>query len=312
MSNHNPTPEEETSTEKAVIAERINGYVMKVGTPELRPEVERFARGVLRSLEPSSAGQAAQWLSLVARYGMHLAELGYELKPSEVFKKHHVDRYVENDFLLARPNGSRAAVRRVLYAAGRKHAARTYPKGLKPIPRAKSKRPYTKDEIERYLHMARSQKTRYRRMTTCSSILLAAGAGLALSEAKWVRGCDIVKEARRILVDYKGPSPRRIEVLPAYRKELYEIAQANPDKYLLGRNATTTRDLSGRIKRDVHGKDQLPDLNFTRLRDSWLLHHLKTIEFDRFLILAGLNSASGLDRILPFLKQDDDDTGAQP
>src|SRR5690606_7399468 len=98
----------------------------------------------------------------------------------EVFKKHHVDRYVENDFVRARPNGSRAAARKVLYAAGRKYAPRTYPKGLKPIPRPEPKRPYTRDEIERYLHMGRSQKTRYRRTTTCSSILLAAGAGLAL------------------------------------------------------------------------------------------------------------------------------------
>ena len=60
-----------------------------------------------------------------------------------------------------------------------------------PLPRERSRQPYSPAQIDGYLALADAQPTQRRRMRAAGLVCLGAGAGLIRSDLREVRGTDV-------------------------------------------------------------------------------------------------------------------------
>ena len=97
--------------------------------------------------------------------------------------------------------GLSGAARRTLRTNQRFIARRVVPQFYPadvPLPRERSKQPYTRAEIGGFLALADAQPTRERRMRASGLICLGAGAGLIRADLRDMRGSDVTARSRAL------------------------------------------------------------------------------------------------------------------
>ena len=133
---------------------------------------------------------------------------------------------VAERFTRCAPGLSRVA-RRTLRAnlrfIGRRVVPEFYPADL-PLPRERSKEPYSPAQIAGYLALADVQPTTGRRMRTAGLVCLGAGAGLIRGDLRGARGADVACRSGGVVVTVRGARPRTVPVLARYHARLLAAA----------------------------------------------------------------------------------------
>jgi hypothetical protein len=133
--------------------------------------------------------------------------------------------------------------------------------------------PYSAEELEAIARDARNQATAFRRRAARALLALGAGAGLDGRWAGKVRGTDVIQSPEAVLVRVGPPSPRLVPVLARSEAELLDLAAMAGDELLVGPRSPHRNRLSYTRYR-IESSQGTPTLSLSRLRTTWLVHHL--------------------------------------
>jgi hypothetical protein len=167
---------------------------------------------VIAGTEPAGRERAKNLLWAAGKLAGYAASLGLDLVPGVVFHPSVIERFAR-----CAPGLSPVA-RRTLRTNQRfiaRHAAPELHPADVPLPRERSKVPYSPAEIDGYLALADAQPTTERRMRAAGLICLGAGAGLIRGGLRDVRGSDVACRSGGVVVQVRGRAPASCRSLPA-------------------------------------------------------------------------------------------------
>jgi integrase len=163
-----------------------------------------------------------------------------------------------------------------------------YPADL-PLPRERSKRPYSPAEVSGYLALADAQPTAERRMRAAGLVCLGAGAGLIRGDLRDARGADVACRSGGVVVTVRGARPRAVPVLARYHRVLLASARFAGDALICGGADPGRRNLTA-----LDGGGGLPRLDTSRLRATWLADCGELLGLATFMRAAGISCSQRL------------------
>ena len=176
-----------------------------------------------------------------------------------------------------------------------------YPQDL-PLPRERSKHPYSHAEIGGYLALADAQPTAERRMRTAALVCLGAGAGLVRGDLRDARGSDIACRSGGVVISVRGARPRTVPVLARYHARLLAAAQAAGNALICGGADPGRRNITNPLVAALDGGGGLPRLDTSRLRATWLADCAELLGLATFMHAAGISCSQRLGDLLTALE----------
>ena len=258
----------------------------------LSTEVAGFARAVVGAAEPTSPARAKALLFAAGKLGTFATSAGLELAPGSVFAPSTIERYIALERGALGPATART-VRSNLRAIARAVLVHQSP-GPVPLSRERSKAPYSAAQIDAYLALADAQPTAARQMRLGALICLGAGAGLMGADLRAVRGGDIALRSGGVLVDVAGKRPRSVPVLARYHERLLGAADFAGAAHVIGGYSASRRNVTCGLVASVSGGADLPALDTSALRATWLTHCAEAIGLKAFMDAAGITCSQRL------------------
>jgi integrase len=168
-----------------------------------------------------------------------------------------------------------------------------YPGDL-PLPRERSKRPYSPAQIAGYLALADAQPTTERRMRAAALVCLGAGAGLIRGDLRDARGGDVTARSGGVVITVRGARPRTVPVLARYHARLLAAAAFAGSGLLCGGSDPGRRNLTNPLIAALDGGGGLPRLDTSRLRATWLAGCAEVLGLATFMHAAGISCSQRL------------------
>jgi integrase len=168
-----------------------------------------------------------------------------------------------------------------------------YPADL-PLPRERSRQPYSPAEIAGLLALADAQPTMERRMRAAGLVCLGAGAGLIRGDLRDARGTDVACRSGGVVVQVRGPRPRAVPVLARYHAPLLAAARFAGAGLVCGGTDPGRRNLTSRLAAALDGGGGLPRLDTSRLRATWLADCGELLGLATFMRAAGISCSQRL------------------
>ena len=187
----------------------------------MSPRAAAFARRVVPPAGPAGRERARNLLWAAGKLADYGTGLGLEAVPEVLLHPSSAERFTRCAPGLS--GVARRTLRTNLRFIGRRVVPQLYPADL-PLPRERSKKPYSLAEISGFLALADAQPTTERRMRAAGLVCLGAGAGLIRGDLREVRGTDIACRSGGVLVTVRGPCPRAVPVLSRYQGRLLAAA----------------------------------------------------------------------------------------
>ena len=157
-----------------------------------------------------------------------------------------------------------------------------------PLSRERAKSPYSGAQIEAYLALADAQPTPARRARLFGLVALGAGAGLMGADLRAVRGSDVMARSGGVIVAVSGERPRVVPVLARYHDRLLAAARFAGTGYVIGGYSASRRNVTSGLVAAVAGGMDLPALEVSRLRATWLSTCAQIIGLKGFMDAAGI------------------------
>jgi hypothetical protein len=224
-----------------------------------------FATSPLSRRDQSHNYVGALWAA--GKLADYAASLGLELVPGAVFHPPVIERFARS------APGVSGVARRTLRTNQRFIARRVvpqlYPADV-PLPRERSKAPYTAAEIGGFLALADAQPTAERRMRAAGLVCLGAGAGLIRGDLRDARGTDMACRSGGVVVTVHGARLRTVPVLGRYHARLLAAAEFAGTGLICGGSAPGRRNITNPLITALDGGGGLPRLDTSRLRATWL------------------------------------------
>jgi integrase len=188
---------------------------------------------------------------------------------------------------------ARRTLRTNLRFTGRRVVPQFYPADV-PLPRERSKQPYSPAEIAGYLALADAQPTAERRMRAAGLVCLGAGAGLIRGDLRDVRGTDVARRSGGVVVTVRGARPRTVPVLARYHFRLLAAARSAGDALICGGADPGRRNITNPLVAALDGGTGLPRLDTSRLRAAWLRDCGEMLGLATFMHAAGISCSQRL------------------
>jgi integrase len=255
------------------------------------PEAAAFARDVITVTGPEGRERAKNLLWAAGKLADYATGLGLDLVPEVVLHPSVAERFTR-----CAPGLSpvaRRTLRTNLRFIGRRVVPQFYPADL-PLPRERSKRPYSPAEISGFLALADAQPTTGRRMRAAGVVCLGAGAGLIRSDLRGVRGTDVACRSGGVLVTVRGVRARTVPVLSRYHGRLLAAARFAGRGLVCGGNDPGRRNITNPVVRALDGGGGLPRLDTGRLRATWLAEVAEQLGLATFMHAAGISCCQRL------------------
>ncbi|HET9969051.1 MAG TPA: hypothetical protein VFQ68_12525 [Streptosporangiaceae bacterium] len=201
---------------------------------------------------------------------------------------------------------SRRTLRTNLRFIARRAVPHLYP-GDVPLPRERSKQPYTAVEIGGFLALADAQPVAGRRMRAAALVCLGAGAGLIRGDLRLVRGADVCCRSGGVVVDVRGPRARAVPVLSRYQSRLLAAAAFAGDALICGGAEDGRRNTTHPLVRSLDGGGGLPRLDTSRLRATWLADCGRQLGLATFMHAAGISCSQRLGDLVAGLEPGGED-----
>ena len=254
-------------------------------------EAAAFARDVITAAGPGGQERAKNLLWAAGKLADYAASLGLDLVPAVVLHPSVAERFTR-----CAPGLSpvaRRTLRTNLRFIGRRVVPHLYPADL-PLPRERSKQPYSPAEISDYLALADAQPTAGRRMRAAGLVCLGAGAGLIRGDLRDARGTDIACRSGGIVVTVRGTRPRTVPVLARYHARLLAAAAFAGTGLICGGTDPGRRNITNPLVAALDGGSGLPRLDTSRLRATWLADCAGLLGLATFMHAAGISCSQRL------------------
>jgi len=249
------------------------------------PQAAVFARDVITQVAPEGRERAKNLLWAAGKLADYAASLGLDLVPEVVLHPPTAERFTRCAPGLS--GAARRTLRTNLRFIGRRVVPQFYPADL-PLPRERSKRPYSPAEIAGFLALADAQPTTERRMRAAGLVCLGAGAGLIRSDLRDVRGTGVACRSGGVLVTVRGARPRTVPVLSRCHAPLLAAARFAGRGLICGGNDRGRRNITNPLIAALDGGTGLPRLDTSRLRATWLADCAEQLGLATFMHAAGI------------------------
>jgi integrase len=269
----------------------VAAYIGRWRPSSVSPEAAAFARDVIAKTGPDGRERAKNLLWAAGKLADYAASLGLDLVPEVVLHPSTAERFTRCAPGLS--GAARRTLRTNLRFIGRRVVPQFYPADL-PLPREKSKRPYSPAEIGGYLALADAQPTAERRMRAAGLVCLGAGAGLIRGDLRDVRGTDVACRSGGVLVTVRGARPRTVPVLDRYHAPLLAAARFAGRGLVCGGADPGRRNITSPLIAALDGGSGLPRLDTSRLRATWLADCAQQLGLATFMHAAGITCSQRL------------------
>ena len=270
----------------------------------MSPPAAAFARDVITAAGPAGQERAKNLLWAAGKLADYAASLGLDLVPAVVLHPSVAERFTR-----CAPGLSpvaRRTLRTNLRFIGRHVVPHLYPADL-PLPRERSKQPYSPAEIAGYLALADAQPTTGRRMRAAGLVCLGAGAGLIRGDLRDARGADVSARSGGVVVTVRGARPRAVPVLARYHTRLLAAARFAGTGLICGGTDPGRRNLTNPLIIALDGGGGLPRLDTSRLRATWLAQAADLLGLATFMRAAGISCSQRLGDLLAGLEPGSED-----
>jgi hypothetical protein len=263
------------------------------------PAAAAFARDVITRAGPQGRERAKNLLWAAGKLADWAIGLGLEAAPEVVLHPSAAERFARCAPGLS--GAARRTLRTNLRFVGRRVVPHLYPQDL-PLPRERSKQPYSPAQIGGYLALADAQPAGGRRMRAAGLVCLGAGAGLIRGDLRDVHGTDVACRSGGVVVTVRGTRPRTVPVLARYHARLLAAARSAGDGLILCGADPGRRNLANPLVAALDGGNGLPRLDTSRLRATWLRDAAELLGLATFMHAAGITCSQRLGDLIAGLE----------
>jgi integrase len=269
----------------------VAAYIGRWEPSSASAQAAAFARDVVAKTAPEGRDRAKSLLWAAGKLADYAMPLGLEAVPEVLLHPSVTERFTRCAPGLS--PAARRTLRTNLRFIGRRVVPQLYPADL-PLPRERSKKPYSPAEISGFLALADAQPTAERRMRAAGLICLGAGAGLIRGDLRDVRGSDVSCRSGGVLVQVRGLRARAVPVLSRYQDRLLAAAESAGSAPVCGGTETGRRNITTPLVRSLDGGGGLPRLDTSRLRATWLAGCGELLGLAAFMRAAGISCSQRL------------------
>jgi integrase len=277
----------------------IAAYIGRWRPSSVPPQAASFARAVIGELAPDRRERAKNLLWAAAKLADYGTGLGLEAVPEVLLHPSVIERFTRS------APGISAVARRTLRTNLRFIARRVVPQlapADAPLPRERSKAPYSAAQIAGYLALADAQPTAARRMRAAGLVCLGGGAGLIRGDLRAVRGSDIIARSGGVIAEVRGPRARVVPVLARYHEPLLAAAAFAGTGLVTGGTDPGRRNVTTPLITALAGGTGLPRLDTSRLRATWLADCARLLGLATFMTAAGITCSQRLGDLIAGLE----------
>ncbi len=200
--------------------------------------------------------------------------------------------------LEARACSTRGTYRSALY---RLAVAVNGPPGCRPtpFPGARAPAPYSPADRAELAALAAAQRDAARRSSALALVVFGMGAGLRPGELVALRGDDVTRHGRQVVVHAGGPAARLVPVTPDYAGRARELARRAGSGFVF-RPGPADRDYKNFVSNFTRGltaDPAAPRLSLRRARSTFICGHLAAgTPVPVLLAITGIAEAGSLAR----------------
>jgi integrase len=249
-------------------------------------EAAAFARDVIAKAGPEGRERAKNLLRAAGKLAGSGIGLGLEPVPEVLLHPSTAERFTRCAPGLS--GVARRTLRTNLRFIGRRVVPQFCPADL-PLPRERSKKPYSPAEIGGYLALADAQPAMERRMRAAALVCLGAGAGLIRGDLRGVRGTDVACRSGGVVVQVRSGRARAVPLLARYHGRLLAAAESAGSGLVCGGAGPGRRNLTNPLISSLDGGSGLPRLDTSRLRATWLADTAGLPGLATFMAAAGIS-----------------------
>ena len=269
----------------------MSAFVASWRPRTVSPEAARFARAVVGQMEVNERQRAKALLYAVGQLGRFCQSVGLALEASLLGNDAVLERFVAGGCGAFADGTVRTLRANLRFVATAVSAPRPKPAS---IARQHAKPGYTDHELAAYLALADTQPTLARRARASGLIALGAGAGLLGVDLRTVRGTDVVQRSGGVLVEVKGPRARVVPVHGSLAPRALVAARHAAGDFVIGGKEPNRRNVTTPLIASLCGGADLPRLELSRLRATWLALVASRIGLATFLYAAGITCSQHL------------------
>ena len=200
--------------------------------------------------------------------------------------------------LAGRASATRGTYRSALY---RLAEARHGPPGQRatPFPGARAPVPYSPAERAELAALAAAQRDPAKRSSALAMVVFGIGAGLRPGELVALRGDDIFRHGRQVMVQVSGPAARMVPVTSRYAVRAGELARRAGAGHVFrpGPADRAYKNFVTNFARGLAADPAAPALSMRRARSAFICGHLAAgTPVPVLLAIAGIAEAGSLAR----------------
>ena len=145
-----------------------------------------------------------------------------------------------------------------------------------PFPGARAPSPYSPAERAELAAAAAAQRDPARRSSALAMVVFGIGAGLRPGELVALRGDDIVRHGRYVMVQVSGPAARVVPVASRYAGRAGELARRAGSGFVFrpGPADRSCKNFVTNFARGLSADPAAPRLSLRRARSSFICDHL--------------------------------------
>jgi hypothetical protein len=272
--------------------------------PRAPTSVARFAQETALAADPPTSARAKALLFALTKLGCFAVSVGVALDPAGCLSAAMIERFIVVEGATLTP-----PTRRTLRSNLRFVAARVLvnnPPVPIPLSRERAKAPYSENDLAAYFSLAAHQPTQTRRRKAEGLLALGAGAGLIGADLRGVKGCDVVARSGGLVVIVSGTRPRAVPVLARYHEVLIHSARFAGAGYVVGGHDPSRHNVTTPLISSLSGGGDLPRLETSRLRSTWLVEVAGAIGLAHFLAAAGVTCTQRLGDLVAGIASEDE------
>lgn len=275
--------------------------------------IAAFVRQTTLTAQKHHAGryQTKDMIGAVATFTWWVTEVAcYTMETSIVFHRDTITDYIDTGCDSLTP-GTRATRRSMLLRVAE---AVLDPdervERLSPVHKDNPLRPYSEFEQRQLLSWAEGQTTPTRRLDCHLILALGLGAGLSSADILSLTAGQVVVDHLGVLIRVQRPGAERdVPMLAAWEQPIVDaVSMRDPDGWLVGtRRGANSNWINHFLAKTQPEAGRRP--NVSRLRNTWIVHHLNTgTPLGPLSVAAGLETFRTIEKLLPFVhapSQDD-------
>lgn len=276
------------------VVKAIDSYKPRKASGDVWADHGDIVRDRVRAVSPKGVEIACRLIAAGASLLAYAAKEAIPLDDDIVFSDETIERYT------AVGGGGTAGSSGTIRSRLRRLSDAYKPNQTAKLARPKLRDPYKKDEL-RGLWQLISNQTPSRTRRLQGLYCLSLGAGCDARDLRTVRGTSVRRDNDNIVyVTIGEPRPRRVPVLSDIGDTLLSLAEEAKENPIIGGDPKSKNLVNNVVKLAKGGQD-LPKLDASRLRHSWLVAMIESrIPLPVIAKMAGLSTIHSIEDLLAF------------